>query len=406
MQNQLPFSRNLLCAIVAVLVAITGVAASGGALAQQGGPGAMSPDQRRAFFQSLSEEERSEFFSMSPEEKSKFIQSRAKQAGTKGSPAGGKPPAANGRRGPPPTLVQLGEVTREPMIKIFPITGRVVAIQRSEIAANIKGSVNRVLVEIGDRVKMGQVLAELNVDRLKLEAEFKAAEVLQARAKWKFAQAQVNLLKQELKRLERLRKSAAFSQARFEDKSQEIVKADASVDDTAAALSRARASRDLARIDLKDATIRAPFPGVILGKHVSPGTYLNAGTRIVTLLNDENVEIEVDIPSDRIGEIIDGKILTAWIDGKTKIEAAVRAVIPDENPLARTRAVRLTPNIEPTKIRLVPNQNVIVDVPGSNGGRDVIAVPKDAIVNQQSGRIVFVFADGRVRQARVEIGES
>lgn len=385
---------------------------------QGGGAGSMSPEQRREFFQSLTDEERGRFFSMSPEEKRKFVQSKRGGAGVqsggqarRGPPAaahggrpGGRPGGFGGRR--PATLVELGEVTREPLIKIIPITGRMVASQRSDIAARIKGYVARVRVEIGDRVKKNQVLAQLDTSRLKLEAELKAAEVLQARAKWKSAQAQVDLQKLVLKRLERLRKSAAFSQARYDDKRQEVVKAQSAVDEAAAALKRARASRDLARIDLKDATIRAPYSGVVLNKHVSPGTYVNAGSRIISLLDDEHMEVEADVPSDRLSALKSGSRVVLHIDPKTKIQATVRAIIPDENPLARTRAVRLTPNFNGNTTRVVPNQSVVIDVPSTDGERQVVAVNKDAIVNQQTGRVVFVFMNGRVRPARVEIGEA
>jgi len=390
------------------------ILADSAAAQQGGGPGSLSPEKRQQFIQSLTGDERSRFFAMSPEEKRKFVQSKiAGKSGnqarrgppggaTGGRPGGGRP----GGRRRPPTLVELGEVTREPMIKIFPITGRMVASQRGDIAARIKGNITHVRVKVGDRVKRGQVIAEMDISRLKLEAELKAADVLQARAKWKSAQAQVDLLNQELKRLERLRRSAAFSQARYDDKRQGVVKAKSSVDETAAALKRARASRDLARIDLKDASIRAPYAGVVLNRHVSPGAYVSAGSRIITMLDDEHMEIEADVPSDKISALRLGSKVVLRIDAKTILKATVRAVIPDENPLSRTRAVRLIPDFGGSAPKMVPNQSVVIDVPSSIGGRQVVAVVKDAIVNQQSGRIVFVFQNGRVRPARVEIGEA
>lgn len=372
----------------------------------------LSQDQRRAIIQSLSDDERQKFFGMSREEKQKFFQAKAKSSKKSGNKSAAKPsgkgkPGGKGgrRRGRPPTLVELGEVVSEPLVQIFPIIGRLVASQKSAVAARIKGSVKSVLVDVGDRVKKGQVLAELNVDRLKLEAELRSADVLQARAKWKSAQAQVDLLNQELKRLQRLRKSAAFSQARFEDKKQEVVKASSAVDESAASLKRARAQRGLARIDLKDATIRAPFAGAILVRHVSPGAYITAGSPIVTLLDDETLEIEADVPSIRLSGVPVGRVIDIQLDDNTKIKAAVRAIIPDENPLARTRAVRLYPDLSATKTKLVANQSVVLEVPQGKT-RNVVAVSKDAIVNRQSGRIVFVFEKGKVRPAAIVIGES
>ena len=369
-----------------------------------------SQDQRRVIIQSLSDEERQKFFGMSREDKQKFFQERAKKSGGSGGqsairPGGGPGGPGGKRRGRPPTLVELGDVIREPLVQTFLITGRLVASQKSDIAARIKGSVRKILVRIGDRVKAGQILAELDVDRLKLEADLRSADVLAARAKWKTAQAQVGLVSQELKRLERLRKSAAFSQARFEDKKQEVVKAKSAVDETAAALKRARAQRDLARIDLKDATIRAPYPGAILVRHVSPGAYISAGSPIVTLMDDESLEIEADVPSIRLSGVPEGRVIDIQLDNNTKIKAAVRAIIPDENPLARTQAVRLVPDLSSTKSKLVANQSAVLEVLQGDT-HTVIAVPKDAIVNRQSGKIVYVFQNGTVRPSNVDIGES
>ncbi len=386
-----------ICAI-AVAVAL-GSAVALPVLAQDGPR--LSQDQRRAIIQNLPDAERQKFFALSPEEKRAFFRKRAATAGNKSAKPGVK--SGGGFNKPPPPLVELAEVIREPLVQTFPITGRLVANQKSAVAARIKGNIAKIFVEVGDRVIAGQVLAELETDRLKLEADLRSAEVHQARAKWKSAQAQVDLLNQELKRLQRLRKSAAFSQARFEDKKQEVVKAQASVDETAASLRKAKAQRDLARIDLKDTSIRAPFAGAVVVRHISPGTYVNAGAAIVTLLDDETMEIEADVPSVRLGGLTAGTNVKVQIDSKTKINAKVRAVIPDENPLARTRAVRLKPEQNSAKHKLVANQSVVVEVPQGES-RTVTTVPKDAIVSRQSGKIVFLFQGGKVQPAPVEIG--
>ncbi len=405
---------NVMAVISAAVVLTCLAIASSTQTWGQGGPSS----EARAVIQSLSEEDRQKFFSMSREEKRAFIQSKLKekggdtakstgdrQSGASGNRGGGGNSSGSGNRRRPPPLVELTSVVKEPLVQVFPITGRLVANQRSEVATKIKGSVQKINFQVGDRVKAGQIIAELDIDRLKLEAELKAADVIQARAKWNSAKATRDLLQQELKRLEKLKRSAAFSQARYEDKQQEIVRAEATVEETAAALKRARSSRDLARMDVKDASVSAPFDGVIVLKHVSPGTFLNPGSPVVTLLDDGNIEIEADVPSNQLSGVAPGSVVDVRIGAKTRVQAAVRTVIPDENPLSRTRAVRLTPDTSKIKSKLVVNQSVVVEVPHGQA-REVIAVHKDAIVNRQSGTIVFVFNDGRVRPANVQIGES
>ncbi len=398
----------------------------------QGGP---SPEAR-AVIQNLSDEERQKFFALPREERRAFIQKKlaAQNAGGRSAPGGGQasqrpqggpgggqgagrpgggapaagrpgggPPGGFGGRRRPPTLVELGDVVRENLIQTVPITGRLVAKQRGTIASRIAGRISTVLVDVGDRVEKGQVLAEIEIDRFKLEADLKSAEVNQARAKLNSAKATVELLKQELKRIEGLRRSAAFSQARYEDKRQEIVKARASVDENAAALRRARASRDMARLDIKDAKIRAPFAGVVINRNVSAGAFVGPGAAIATLLDDRTMEVEADIPSDRLSGIAKGAVLdVALSDGKS-IKASIRAIVPDEDPLARTRAVRLMPQFGANS-NAVPNQSVVLQVPRGQR-REVVTVAKDAIVSRQTGPVVYVFQQGRVRPAQVRIGE-
>ena len=402
----------------------------------QGGP---SPEAR-AVIQNLSDEERQKFFALPREERRAFIEKKLAeqnaggrsapgggqasqrpqrpqggQGGGQGAgrpggggpaagrPGGGRPGGPGGRRRPPP-LVELGDVARENLVRTVPITGRLVAKQRGTIASRIAGRISTVLVDVGDRVKKGQVLAQIETDRFKLNADLKSAEVNQARAKLNSAKATVELLKQELKRIEGLRRSAAFSQARYEDKRQEIVKARASVDENAAALRRARASRDMARLDIKDAQIRAPFDGVVINRKVSAGAFVGAGAAIATLLDDSTMEVEADIPSDRLSGIAEGAELNVALGDGKSIKASVRAIVPDEDSLARTRAVRLTPRFGANS-NAVPNQSVVIQVPRGQR-REVVTVAKDAIVSRQTGPIVFVFQQGRVRPAQVRIGEA
>lgn len=371
----------------------------------QGPQGGLTPEQRQAVFGTMTDEERQKFFAMSPEDKGAFIRKKLAEIKDNGATPAAPAAAGGGQGGFAPPLVVLATVGRERLARTFPLTGRVVARQTGMVTSRIQGRISKVNFDVGDRVKEGDILVELDTDRLKLEAELKAAEVIQARARWNAAKAQVDLLNQEVKRLESLQNSAAFSPARLEDRRQEVVKAEAAVDETAAALQRARAARDLARIDLRDASIRAPFPGAVTVRQVSPGAFLNPGSPVAMLLDDLSLEIEADVPAVRITGLEPGMQIDVEIDGTTKLTAEVRAIVPDENPLSRTRAVRFTPKTKNLELPLVANQSVTVHVPQGQP-REVIAIPKDAIVNRTDGPAVFVFDGGTVRPVPVSIGES
>ena len=155
-------------------------------------------------------------------------------------------------------------------------------------------------VDVGDSVKKGDVIAVLDAVRLRSERDRLKAIVREAQAQVDQATAQTTLRRQELGRLERLRESAAFSQGRYEDAQQEVIIAERSIGMADALRASTSANLALAEIDLAWATIEAPYPGVVTVVHTEVGAWVGVGARVVTMVNDLDLEVEADVPSNRI----------------------------------------------------------------------------------------------------------
>ena len=303
------------------------------------------------------------------------------------------------------TLVQVDAVKIEPMVQTMPIIGRLVARQAGVVASRIEAPVAVVKVDVGDYVKKNEVLAVLVSDRLKWERELKAAKVAESKAKIATAKAKLALAKQELRRLERLRKSPAFSQARFEDKRLEVTSYQTSVVEAEARLRSARANLRMAEVDLRYTLIRAPYNGVVTVRHTIAGAYLKEGQPVVTLVSDEDLEFEADVPSNRISGLVSGVEVDFELEDKTRHRATVRAVVPEENPRTRTRIVRFVPAFNGTDMRFAANQTATLHLPIGKK-RMVVTVHKDAVVNSRGNQIVFVVEKRRARARKVHLGEA
>jgi RND family efflux transporter MFP subunit len=312
----------------------------------------------------------------------------------KGSGGGGRP--AN---------VVVDAVIEEPLSQTVPVLGRIVAREFGPVAARIGGAVNEMRVDVGDRVERGAILAVLDRERLSLERDRYRALVKQQSAKLASARADLEKRSLELKRLEGIRKSAAFSQARYDDAIQEVAKQRGEVAEAKAELAQAEAQLKRANIDLQDSEIRAPYPGVVSEKHTEVGAYLNIGSPVVTLINDLDIEVEADIPGTRLGGLKPGISIRLTLDDRSEHRAVVRAIIPDENPRTRTRPVRFVPNFNGLTKPLATNQSVTVHVP-IGASRTVTTVSKDAIVQRGGKNIVFVVRDGNGQPQQVTLGES
>ncbi len=275
--------------------------------------------------------------------------------------------------------VQVDKVGVQPLTQTVPVIGRLVARRTGVVASRAAGPVAEMRVEVGDRVENGDILAVLVTDALVARRDL--------------AQAELKITQQELARLELLRrsKSAAFTASRYEDATQEVVKA--------------RASLRLVEINLYNAEIRAPYAGVVSVRHTEVGAYVSLGDPVVALVNDAEMEVEADVPAHRIGGLEPGAKVALQFSDNSRHQATVRAVVPSENPRTRTRAVRFVPEFEIGTVSLAANQSVTVFVP-LGASRQVVSVHKDAIINRGGRKLVYL-VDGDSAQIRpVELGES
>lgn len=324
------------------------------------------------------------------------------KSGERSNRSGGRGRGRRGRRGGP-ALVEVDAVQRGPVVETVPVYGRIVAPQSGVVAALTKGAVNKVFVKVGDRVAAGDVLVTLQADMNKSERALKAAELAEYRAKVGTARVQLKLAEQELARIERLRQSAAFSGARYNDKQRDVERVRSMLSEALAKVEQARAELAIADLNLGYTNIKAPFAGVVSERHVNKGAYLSVGQKVVTMINDHALEIEADVPSVHISGLKKGTRVSVNPELGKSFSADVRAVLPVENPLARTRTVRFIPVADGGAHALATNQSVVVGVP-SGPMRIALSVHKDAVVHRDGRPIVFVFDKGHAALREVTLG--
>ena len=331
------------------------------------------------------------------------------------------------------TLVQVDAVIREPLNQTFMVIGRLVARQRGDVAARVAGPVAEMRVQVGDRVSRGDVIAVVDRKRPAWRRDVAAAEVHESKASLANAEARhamaqagvardearLALARQAFERLDLLRASVAFSQARLDDLEQETIAAMSEVDFARAAVQEALSliDQNLARVersranlanaidDLDDTAVRAPFDGVVTLRHTEVGAYLDVGATVITLINDRDVEIEADVPYDRLGALSAGSEVSFRFDAGPWSRASVRAIGVVENPRTRTRSVRFMPDLDGVADNLADGQSVSLSLP-VGPPRDIVTVHKDAITRGVNGAAVFVVNGDAAERRLVSLGEA
>ena len=301
--------------------------------------------------------------------------------------------------------VRVEQVIVEPLTQTYPVIGRLVAIRAGDVAARINGAIEDLKVTVGTRVKKDQVIAELADDRLAADRDKYAAALKTRQALLKNAQAELQKKSQELKRMASLRDSSAFSRAKFEDLERDLEVRKAAIVERESAIREAEAELKRAEIDLYNVKIRAPYDGAISETHTEIGAYVAIGQRVVSMVSDRDIEIEAEVPTDRVAGLAPGTTVRFRLDDGTEHTAEVRSVVPQENVRTRTRPVRFAPRFGDTAKPLAANQSVTVSVP-SGKGRQVVTVHKDAVVYRGQETVVYFVRNNRAFSRNVTLGEA
>lgn len=302
-------------------------------------------------------------------------------------------------------LVQVDRVRKEPLRQTMPVIGYLVAVRKGPVAARLDAPVAEMKMDVGDQVRKGDVLALLVDDTFRHARDQKAAELAGARAAIDTARSKLALARQELSRIRELETSAAFSRARFDDKQVEVARFENEVIEARAKAKQVAAALKLAETQLRYTRIRAPYAGTITERHTEAGAFIKEGQPVYSMVSDQDLEVEADVPATRVGGLAPGTAVTFDLaGGATRIEAKVRAIVPQENQRTRTRTVRFVPRFKNRPEGLAAFQAVTVHLPLGKS-RTVLSVNKDALVTSRGSPTVYVVESNRARERPIVIGE-
>jgi RND family efflux transporter MFP subunit len=264
-------------------------------------------------------------------------------------------------------------------------SGPIRAREDAVLAAKGSGQIKRVLVQVGDRVRAGQTLAEM-------DNAMQAIGVQNARALVKVAEANLSSAERELKRGQSLNDQQVMADAAFDR-----VKTGAEL--AAAQAEQARAGLGMAEQQLADSLITAPFTGVVTGRFKNAGDSVTAMplTPIVSVADVDHLEARLAVPEGvepfiKVGQKVSG--LTT--PGGQKVEVQVRVKNAVLDPASRTIEVL----VDLTKVEgaaLRPGTLLNVDF-GGFGDKDGLYIPSSAVRTEGAASFVFVIAGGKAEK--------
>ncbi|HSM30582.1 MAG TPA: efflux RND transporter periplasmic adaptor subunit [Woeseiaceae bacterium] len=286
------------------------------------------------------------------------------------------PPEAEGsEEETPPVPVETSAPVRGDVYAMYTGTAPIEAYAEADVIAKVDGEVRELLVEEGDEVSKGQVLARLDGERLKLEL----AE----------SEAKLRKLQRDYERNIDLKAKGLISDGDFEKIKYEMEALEAAF--------------NLASLELDYTQIRAPIDGVIARRFIKLGNTISEGDALFKVTSLDPLVAYLHVPEREYRHIDPGQPVGIEIDALAgeRIAAAVSRVSPVVDP--QTGTFKITVEIVDRERRIKPGMfgriGVIYDV-----HENALQVPRSAIIEDQGTASVFVVEGDRAVRRPVVTG--
>jgi RND family efflux transporter MFP subunit len=327
-----------------------------------------------------------------------------------GSPREAKPTSQA-----PPVAVSVVAVGEQQWPSIYEATGTVRARTSAVIAAKLLGYVREVKVQVGERVREGQLLVtldarDLDVNSRKAEAALDEvrSSVPEADSAVLGAKSNLDLVQTTFNRMQELWNKKSISNQEFDEASAKLKSAQAAyemargrraqLDAQAARVQQDVQSTEVAR---SYAEITAPFAGVVTAKSVDPGAMAVPGAPLLTIEREGAYRLETSVEESHLSAIRVGQPVSVKLDGVDRtLEARVSEIVPAVDAASRSYTVKIDLPSLPTL-----RSGAFGRVSFSLGSRSPLTIPIGAVTARGQLQSVVVAENGIAHTRLITAGQ-
>ncbi len=295
------------------------------------------------------------------------------------------------------------------------------------ITNQVDSTVDKIFVDLGDAVRQGQVIAQLDTRELELAVNQQAAalqqelarlgladmnavvdesttsQVRQAEAAFEEARIRLDRVKQLTTEGVVSKQQLDEQQARFDIAGAALRSAGETVRNIRATIAARKAALALSEKKLADARITTPIAGYVKDRLVTEGQYLRANTPVVTIVQSSPLKLRVEVPESAIGSVRAGRPVQFQVDAfpDRTFEGKISRLSPAVNQQSRTLKLEVLV-VNPAAI-LKPGLFARVTIRTDRTDKALV-VPADAVFSFAGLEKIFVVENGKVAERIVRSG--
>lgn len=313
----------------------------------------------------------------------------------------GKAPASTENSSLP---VKVMTVTQADMQLNYNVSGQIKASVEVTIVPKVTGRVASVNVKIGDQLKKGQILFQIDSQEGRNQLTQSEASLDITQVNYETALQALNDAQVSYDRNKSLFEVGALSKTDMESATTKLVNAQFTVKQAQQQMEQAKASLSTAATTYSDYSVVAPMDGLVGEINVEIGQMVSQATQSAVVVNINDVKVDATVPESVVNNIQLGtKVpVTVKILGKF-VEGTVTAISPKASSTTMGYPVEVT--IENPSGDIKPGMTANVNL-FTGTLKNVIVLPVDTVIEQDGQHIVFIIENNKAQEVSVEVGES
>jgi membrane fusion protein, multidrug efflux system len=287
------------------------------------------------------------------------------------------------------TPADVAMVERRVLVRSIPFSGSLAPLIQTTVRSKVSGEVSKVLVREGQTVSQGQLLAQIETADAQSRLDAQAAALEEAKAKLSIAE------KNRENNLQLLRQKF-ISQNAFDT-------THSTYEASAASVRSAEAQLRIARKAMDDATVRAPFAGIVARRMANGGEKVGVDSPLFALVDLEHMEIEAPAPASEIPTIRPGQAASFRVDGfgDRVFEGRVERINPTAEQGSRsiTLYISVANRDGALKGGMFAKGQIVLDKTASSA-----VIPAGAVREEAGQQYVFTIEGGKIARRAVKLG--
>ena len=300
-------------------------------------------------------------------------------------------------------------------------SGSIQPFKSVKVGAQVSGEISALSVKIGDKVKTGDPIAEIDASTQQNTRDSAAASLASSKAALTAAQAKLREAQQNFNRQQEMVKKGAAARESLDAAQATLKSAQSAVDQAKADIRKSQLELDNAGLRLGYTSVTAPMDGVVISVAVEKGQTVNAvqdSPTLVTLAQTNTMTVEAEIAEADVGAVQPGMAAYFTLLGadKTRYEGKLKSI--DPAPLATSKNTTTTSSSNDTavyyygkmdvpnadgKLRIGMTANMVINVREAKG---VLTIPMTALQTNSAGadEVQVMGADGKPQPREVKLG--